>query len=84
MAEAQRTISDDIAWIDRQLSDPDARFEELRAEHPALGSALEARRYLEDVRVALVDALERRVVSAEQVRRDVEERRRRYSSDAAE
>lgn len=84
MAEAQRTVSDDIAWIDEQLSDPDSSFEGLRADHPSLGSAAAARRYLEDVRVALVDVLEGRTVSHEQIHRDVDERRRRYSSDAAE
>ncbi len=83
MAEAERTVSDDIAWIDDQLSDPKASFEALRADHPSLGSAAEARQYLEDIRAALVDVLEGRVVSLEQIRRDVEERRRRSRSDAA-
>jgi hypothetical protein len=84
MAEPQRTVTDDIAWIDDQLSDPDASFKAIRADHPSLGSVIEARQYLEDIRAALVDVLEGRVVSIDQIRRDVEERRRRYNSDAAE
>jgi hypothetical protein len=84
MAEEEPTVGDDIAWIDAQLADPGASFEALRAEHPFLRSVAEARRYLEDIRVALVDVLEGRVVSHEQIGRDVEERRRRYRSDAAE
>jgi hypothetical protein len=84
MAEARRTVGDDIAWIDEQLADPAASFDELRADHPFLLSASEARRYLEDIRLALVDVQEGRVVSHAQISRDMEERRRRYSPDAAE
>jgi hypothetical protein len=84
MAEKERTVGDEIAWIDSQLADPDANFDQLLVDHPFLGSASKARRYLEDVRDALVAVLEGRLMSHEQVRRDVEDRRRRYSSDAAE
>jgi len=84
MVEEGRAVGTDIAWIEEQLADPHASFDELRAEHPTLGSAADARRYLEDIRAALVDAAQGRVVSHEQIRRDVEERHRRYSSDAAE
>jgi hypothetical protein len=84
MAERERTVGDEIGWIDAQLADPAANFDRLLADHPFLGSASKARRYLEDVRDALVGVLQGRVVSNEQVRREVEERRRRYSSDAAE
>jgi hypothetical protein len=84
MAKEERTVADDIAWIDEQLADPEACFETLRADHPFLRSPSHARTYLQDIRQALVDVLEGRFVSHEQICRDMEERRRRYSPDAAE
>lgn len=84
MAEEERTVGDDIAWIDEQLADPKASFEDLRAELPFLRSAAHARRFLEEIREGLEDVAAGRVVPHEVVARDVEERRRRYSSDAAE
>ena len=84
MADDQRSVADDIAWIDEQLADPEASFDALRADFPFLNSAAQARGFLEKIRVGLEDLAAGRVVPHEVVERDAEERRRRYRPSAAE
>lgn len=84
MADDQRSVADDIGWIDEQLADPEATFDVLRADFPFLRSAAQARRFLEKIRLGLEDVAAGRVVSHEVVARDMEERRRRYRPSAAE
>ena len=84
MAERDQSIAADIAWIDQQLADPAATFDELRAELTFLRSPEQARRYLEGIRRGLEDVAAGRVVPHEQVVREMEERRRRRRPSAAE
>jgi hypothetical protein len=84
MADDQRSVADDIAWIDEQLADPEASFDELRADLPFLSSAAHARRFLQEIREGLEAVSDGRVVPHEQIEREARERRRRYGPHAAE
>jgi hypothetical protein len=84
MPAREKSIAADIAWIDQQLADPEASFDELRAELTFLRSPAQARRYLEGIREGLEDVAAGRVVPHEEVVREMEERRRRRRPSAAE
>ena len=84
MNDQPRIAALDIAAIDRWLSDPDAPLGELREQFPFLRSDTHARRFLAEIREGLEDVAAGRVVSHEQVMRDVEERRRGRRPSAAE
>jgi predicted transcriptional regulator len=84
MADRDPQLSADLAWIDEQLADPAASFEELRAELTFLRSAAHARSFLRELREGLEDVADGRVVAHEEVVRDLAERRRRRRPSAAE
>jgi hypothetical protein len=84
MAEEERSIEDDIAWVDEQLVDPEEAFDRLRADFEFLRTPAQARRFLEELRLGLEDAAAGRVVPHEVVLREFEERRRRHRPSAAE
>jgi hypothetical protein len=84
MADDPRIDALDITEIGRWLSDPEAPLGELRDQLPFLRSDAHARRFLAELREGLEDVAAGRVVSHEEVRQDVEERRRRRRPSAAE
>ena len=84
MAEDHDKVAGDIAWVDELLAAPDSGLDKLQSEFPFLRTTADARRFLEGVRVGLVDVAAGRVVPHEVVVRDMEERRRRYRPSAAE
>lgn len=84
MDDEPRIAALDLAQIDRWLNDPQAPLHELREQFPFLRSDAQARRFLADLREGLEDIAAGRVVSHEEVMRDVEKRRRRYRPSAAE
>jgi predicted transcriptional regulator len=84
MAEEPRIATLDVAEIERWLNDPDAPIGELREQFPFLRSDAHARRFLAEIKEGLEDVAAGRVVSHEEVRKDVEERRRRHRPSAAE
>jgi hypothetical protein len=84
MAEDDEGVAGDLAWVDEHLAAPDSGLDRLRGEFPFLQSAADARRFLEGIRAGLEDVAAGRVVPHEVVVRDMEERRLRYRSSAAE
>ena len=83
MSQEPKIAALDIAEIDRWLGDPNAPLEDLMAQFPFLATKAQARRFLEEVKVGLEDVRAGRVVSHEQIARDIAERRRQSRSRAA-
>ncbi len=84
MAEKTSSLDADIQTFARWLAAPDLGRSEWREELDFLSTDDDAREYLEGIKLSLEDLREGRVVPHAQVVRDIEERHRRYSADAAE
>jgi len=74
----------DVAGIERWLDNPDVSVAEIMADLPFLRTESEAKDFLASIRSGLDDIRLGRAVPHEQVVRDMEERRRRYRTSAAE